>query len=65
MGTSQAKSAILSNFGTTHSFHHYVVEQPFYVRRLISRWVLPALAKYGQRFNDVGTFLRGNRFRVA
>jgi hypothetical protein len=42
-----------------------VVEQPFYVRRLISRWVLPALAKYGQRFNDVGTFLRGNRFRVA
>ncbi len=53
------------NFGTTHSFHHYVVEQPFYVRQLIAPWVLPALAKYGQRFNDVGTFVRMNRFRVA
>ena len=53
------------NFGTTHSFHHYVVEQPFYVRQLIAPWVLPALAKYGQRFNDVGTFLRANRFRMA
>ncbi len=49
------------NFGTTHSFHHYVVEQPFYVRQLIAPWVLPALAKYGQRFNDMGTFLRANR----
>jgi fatty acid desaturase len=53
------------NFGTTHSFHHYVVDQPFYVRQLIAPWVLPALAKYGQRFNDVGTFLRANRFRAA
>jgi fatty acid desaturase len=53
------------NFGTTHSFHHYVVDQPFYVRQLIAPWVLPGLAKYGQRFNDVGTFLRGNRFRMA
>ena len=53
------------NFGTTHSFHHYVVEQPFYVRQLIAPWVLPALAKYGHRFNDVGTFLRANRFRTA
>ena len=53
------------NFGTTHSFHHYVVEQPFYVRQLIAPSVLPALAKYGQRFNDVGTFLRANRYRTA
>jgi fatty acid desaturase len=49
------------NFGTTHSFHHYVVHQPFYVRQLIAPWVLPALAKYGHRFNDTGTFLRANR----
>jgi len=53
------------NFGTTHSFHHYVVDQPFYVRQLIAPWVLPVLAKYGQRFNDLGTFVRGNRFRMA
>jgi fatty acid desaturase len=52
--------AFCFNFGTTHSFHHYVVEQPFYVRQLIAPWVLPALAKYGQRFNDVGTFVRAN-----
>ena len=53
------------NFGTTHSFHHYVVEQPFYLRQLLSPWVLPALRKYGVRFNDVGTFFRANRFREA
>jgi hypothetical protein len=53
--------AFCFNFGTTHSFHHYVVEQPFYVRQLIAPWVLPALAKYGHRFNDTGTFRRANR----
>jgi fatty acid desaturase len=53
------------NFGTTHCFHHYVVDQPFYVRQLIAPWVLPALAKYGQRFNDIGTFRRANRYRMA
>jgi fatty acid desaturase len=50
------------NFGTTHSFHHYVVDQPFYLRQLLSPWVLPALRKYGVRFNDLGTFARANRF---
>jgi fatty acid desaturase len=53
------------NFGTTHCFHHYVVDQPFYMRQLIAPWVLPALAKYGQRFNDIGTFPRANRYRMA
>ena len=52
------------NFGTTHCFHHYVVDQPFYVRQLIAPFVLPALAKYGQRFNDLGTFSRANRFQM-
>jgi len=51
------------NFGTTHVFHHYVIDQPFYVRQLISSWVLPGLRKYGVRFNDVGTFLRANRYQ--
>jgi Fatty acid desaturase len=53
------------NFGTTHSFHHFVVEQPFYLRQLLSPWVLPAMRKYGIRFNDLGTFLRANRYRAA
>jgi len=53
------------NFGTTHCFHHYVVEQPFYIRQLITPWVLPALRKYGIRENDTGTFWRANRFRTS
>jgi fatty acid desaturase len=53
------------NFGTTHSFHHFVVEQPFYLRQLLSPWVLPAMRRYGVRFNDLGTFARANRFRAA
>jgi fatty acid desaturase len=53
------------NFGTTHSFHHYVVDQPFYLRQLLSPWVLPAMRRYGVRFNDLGTFARANRFRAA
>ena len=50
------------NFGTTHSFHHYVVEQPFYMRQLIAPWVLRYLRKRGVRENDTGTFWRANRF---
>lgn len=53
------------NFGTTHSFHHYVVEQPFYIRQLITSWVLPAMRKYGVRENDAGTFWRANRYRTS
>jgi fatty acid desaturase len=53
------------NFGTTHSFHHYVVDQPFYLRQLLCPWVLPAMRKYGVRFDDLGTFLRANRFLAA
>ena len=53
------------NFGTTHSFHHYVVEQPFYIRQLITSWVLPVMRKYGVRENDAGTFWRANRYRTS
>jgi fatty acid desaturase len=53
------------NFGTTHSLHHYVVEQPFYLRQLAAPRVLPAMRRHGVRFNDVGTFFRANRFRIA
>jgi hypothetical protein len=53
------------NFGPTHSFHHQVVAQPFYLRQLLSPWILLAMRKYGVRFNDLGTFTRANRFRAA
>ncbi len=52
------------NFGSTHSFHHYVVRQPFYIRQLIAPWVHPAMRKYGVRFNDLGTFWRANRYSI-
>lgn len=53
------------NFGATHSFHHYVVEQPFYLRQLVAPRVTPYLRKCGVRENDTGTFWRANRFRLA
>lgn len=53
------------NFGTTHAFHHYVVEQPFYIRQLIAPWVLPFLRREGVRENDVGTFRRANRWALS
>lgn len=49
------------NFGTTHGLHHYVVEQPFYIRQLISSSVLPYLRRLDIRENDTGTFRRANR----
>lgn len=53
------------NFGTTHCLHHYVVDQPFYIRQLVSPWTLPVLKRYGVRINDTGTFARANRYQVA
>jgi fatty acid desaturase len=49
------------NFGTTHLLHHYVVDQPFYLRQLVAPAVLPRLRDAGLRFNDLGTFRRANR----
>lgn len=50
------------NFGSTHAIHHFAVREPFYIRQ----WTAPAahrvMREMGVRFNDYGTFLRGNRF---
>lgn len=48
------------NFGATHGIHHFVVNQPFYLRQLTSYFVLPAMKRYGLRFNDFKSMLRGN-----
>jgi len=53
------------NFGTTHGFHHYVVDQPFYIRQMIAPQVLPCLRALGMRESDTGTFVRANRFTQA
>ncbi|HXV61956.1 MAG TPA: fatty acid desaturase [Vicinamibacteria bacterium] len=53
------------NFGSTHALHHYVVEQPFYIRQLIAHDVFPVLRANGVRFDDTATFSRANHFRAA
>ncbi len=53
------------NFGGTHGIHHLVVNQPFYMRQIITPWAHPAMKRYGVRFNDLGTFKRANRYEFA
>lgn len=50
-------------FGWTHSIHHFVVNETFYVRHIGRKKAQEVLKKYGVRFNDLGTFKRANRFR--
>ncbi len=53
------------NFGSTHGIHHFVVNQPFYLRQMIAPIAHKAMKKYGVRFNDLGTFKRANRFQLT
>ncbi|XDD49984.1 fatty acid desaturase [Leptospira sp. WS92.C1] len=48
------------NFGATHGIHHFVVNQPFYLRQTTAFYVLPAMKKYGIRFNDFKSMFKGN-----
>jgi fatty acid desaturase len=51
------------NFGATHTIHHFVVNQPFYVRQWLASSVYGTLRENGVRFNDLGTFARANRYQ--
>lgn len=51
------------NFGHTHSIHHFVPNQPFYVRQLISKKVYGVMKENGVRFNDLSTVLNGNYYQ--
>ncbi|MBW0432839.1 fatty acid desaturase [Leptospira yasudae] len=48
------------NFGATHGIHHFVVNQPFYLRQWTAFYVLPALKRYGVAFNDFKSMFRAN-----
>jgi hypothetical protein len=50
------------NFGSTHTIHHFVVNEPFYIRQLTAPKAHKVLKKYSVRFNDIGTFVRANRY---
>jgi hypothetical protein len=49
------------NFGSTHAIHHFVANEPFYLRQWTSRAAHIALRENGIPFNDFGTFRRANR----
>lgn len=57
--------ALCFNFGGTHAIHHFVVRDPFYIREAIRPECQTILREHGVRFNDFGTFRRGNRFSLA
>ncbi|WP_107654458.1 fatty acid desaturase [Nocardia suismassiliense] len=57
--------ALCFNFGGTHAIHHFLVRDPFYVREAIRRDCQVILRERGVRFNDFGTFRRGNRFSLG
>ena len=52
------------NFGSTHSIHHFVVRDPFYLRQMTAPYAHEVMKEAGVRFNDFGTYARANRFTI-
>lgn len=51
------------NFGATHIVHHYVPNQPFYLRQMVySSGVREFMIALGVRHNDLGIVARSNNF---
>src|SRR5262245_50033976 len=51
-----------ANFGSTHGIHHFYVLDPFYVRQLTAPAAHRLMRANGVRFNDLGSFVRANRY---
>eukprot|EP01090_Pellita_catalonica_P004120 TRINITY_DN13961_c0_g1_i1.p1 TRINITY_DN13961_c0_g1~~TRINITY_DN13961_c0_g1_i1.p1 ORF type:complete len:458 (+),score=73.76 TRINITY_DN13961_c0_g1_i1:59-1432(+) len=49
-------------FGSTHIIHHYIPNQPFYLRPFIEKNVHAKMQTLGVRKNDWGVVRRANRF---
>jgi hypothetical protein len=49
-------------FGTTHAIHHFVVNEPFYLRQLTRKAAQHVLLMHGVRFNDVKSLKHANRY---
>ena len=49
------------NFAATHCLHHFVVDQPFYLRQAVAWSVTESVVADGVRLNDVGVVARNNR----
>lgn len=53
------------NFGNTHTIHHFVPGQPFYIRQMISKRVNIFLKEKGVKFNDLTSILAANRYPIS
>ncbi len=51
------------NFGATHSIHHFVVNEPFYLRQMSMKKSHLVLRREGIRFNDLESIKKANRYR--
>jgi len=50
------------NFGETHIIHHFVANQPFYIRQWLAPRAVEELEKQGIRKNDFDIVRRDNRY---
>ena len=50
------------NFGSTHIIHHFVVQQPFYLRQMVAKVAHAEMLRQGVRRNDFGVIRRANRW---
>ncbi|WP_419147426.1 fatty acid desaturase [Pseudoalteromonas 'SMAR'] len=53
------------DFGRTHTIHHFVPNQPFYIRQWISKKIHPIMAEHGVRFNDLESIRHANKYPAA
>jgi len=51
------------NFGATHSIHHFVVNEPFYLRQMCMKKSHQVFKREGIRFNDVDSLRNANRYK--
>ncbi|KZN62761.1 fatty acid desaturase [Pseudoalteromonas luteoviolacea] len=51
------------DFGRTHTIHHFVPNQPFYIRQMISKKIRPIMALHGVRFDDLQSLKHANQYR--
>lgn len=52
------------NFGSTHSIHHFVVNQPFYLRQMLATQAHKVMQQNGVRFNDLTSISRANLYHA-
>ncbi|MBB1296087.1 fatty acid desaturase [Pseudoalteromonas sp. SR41-7] len=51
------------NFGKTHTIHHFVPNQPFYLRQMLSKKILRVMAQHNVRFNDFDSIKNANAYK--